>query len=227
MNALVLAGGKGTRLASVVYDVPKPLAPINGTPFLTILLDNLFSKGIDSVVLSVGYKADIIINEFKNNTRIRFSIESAPLLTGGAIKKGLSKFCRDSYVLIVNGDTFVNVDYDKLIQFHIAHDADITVACPLLHNFDRYGTVAVDSDDKILQFKEKEKKHIGLINGGVYCLRASFADNFNSDIFSFEKWLEDNCLKYKIMCYRGVSDFIDIGIPADYFRAQSIFAEMK
>ena len=219
-EAIVLAGGLGTRLRKVVKDVPKPMADINGKPFLEYLLTFLAKQGIERVILSVGYKYEIIKEYFgKNflNIEILYSIETRPLGTGGGVKKSLSLVESDD-VFIINGDTYFEVDLDKLFSFHKEKEAVLSVALKPMKYFGRYGTVEIDRDGKVIGFKEKKYHDSGLINGGVYVLNREIFQNLKfGDAFSFEKdFLEVYYVQYPFYGMKFERYFIDIGIPEDY-----------
>ena len=221
MQAIILAGGLGTRLRSVVSDVPKPMAMINDKPFLYYLLNTLNNQGFNKVILAVGYKKEVIEDYFKNqfkNIKIVYSVEDQPLGTGGAIKKALD-YVDESYAYIFNGDTFFDIDFSKFKT-----SKDIAIACKYLENFDRYGKVEI-TDGIITSFYEKQSNQSGYINGGVYCIKKDIFKNYNfSEKFSFEKdFLEPYITKLSIEAYCSNSYFIDIGIPEDYYKAQEDF----
>jgi len=216
-SAIILAGGFGTRLKEVVKDIPKPMANINNKPFLEILLNYLKKNGIEKVILSVGYKKEIIIDYFKdyfNDLKIVYSIEDKPLKTGGAIKKALEKV-KENEVFILNGDTFFDIELKKLLL----DDCDLAIALKKVQNVDRYGIVEINNNGYIKNFKEKQYIKNGLINGGVYLIKKDIFKNYNKEIFSFEEFLENNVNLLKIKGYIFKNYFIDIGIPADYEKA--------
>ncbi|EAL3889103.1 D-glycero-D-manno-heptose 1-phosphate guanosyltransferase [Campylobacter lari] len=216
MQAIVLAGGLGTRLKSAVQDLPKPMAPINGKPFLTFVLEYLKKQGITEVVLSVSYKYELIQDYFKDEfdgIKIRYNIEKELLSTGGAIKDALKLIQNQAYVL--NGDTIFDIDLKKLAL----NDSKICIALKQMQNFDRYGTVNVDDQGVVMSFEEKVFKKQGLINGGIYLLKKDIFDEFNLEKkFSFEEFLQSNCNALKIQTQIFDDYFIDIGIPEDYKR---------
>lgn len=224
MEAIILVGGLGTRLQSVIKDVPKPMADINGKPFLEYILKFLHKYGYKKIVLSVGYKKESIIEYFGNSylsMQITYCLEDSPLGTGGAIKKALT-YTSSENVLVLNGDTFFNCDLTKMMNAHIKADTCITMALKPMQKFDRYGSVLVDSDS-IIMFEEKGYKEIGLINAGIYILSRSIIKSFkeNLDIFSFEKdFLEKYIADLKPNAYIEDRYFIDIGIPNDYEKAK-------
>ncbi len=223
-EAIILAGGLGTRLRSVVSDVPKCMAPVAGKPFLRYVITHLQKEGIQKFIFSVGYKSESIISFAKKelaNTDFQFSIEEEPLGTGGAIKIACKK-ASDHNVLVCNGDTLFKIHIDELNNFHLQHHADCTLCLKPMKNFDRYGAIELNENYSVKSFKEKQLYKSGLINGGMYGLNAdSFLKENLPEKFSFEKdYLEKYVEKRKI--YGVIQDeyFIDIGIPEDYERAQ-------
>ncbi|EKK5714180.1 nucleotidyltransferase family protein, partial [Campylobacter coli] len=176
MQAIVLAGGLGTRLRSVVQDLPKPMAPINGKPFLAFVLEYLKKQGITEIILSVSYKYELIQEYFKDEfhgMKIHYNIEKELLGTGGAIKDAL-KFVKNE-VYVLNGDTFFDIDLKK----PVLNSSKICIALKQMQNFDRYGTVNVDEQGIVTSFEEKVFKKQGLINGGVYLLKKDIFNNFS------------------------------------------------
>ncbi|EAJ6030483.1 D-glycero-D-manno-heptose 1-phosphate guanosyltransferase [Campylobacter coli] len=216
MQAIVLAGGLGTRLRSVVQDLPKPMAPINGKPFLAFVLEYLKKQGIAEVILSVSYKYELIQEYFKDEfegMKIRYNVEKELLGTGGAIKDALKLIQNQVYVL--NGDTIFDIDLKKLFL----NNSKICIALKQMQNFDRYGTVNVDDQGIVTSFEEKVFKKQGLINGGIYLLKKDIFDNFDLEKkFSFEKFLQENFELLKIQTQIFNDYFIDIGVPEDYIK---------
>lgn len=218
MEAVVLAGGLGTRLRSVVKDIPKCMAPIAGEPFLSYVLEWLGRYDISRVILSVGYLKDDVISWVSSRSfpfEVDYAVEEEPLGTGGAIKYALSK-CRERKVVVVNGDTFFPVELDAM-----PFDAPLTVALKPMKDFDRYGAVELSQDGRITAFREKAPVSEGLINGGVYTLNGVDLSSF-PDKFSFEKdVLEPFCASGKVRGWITDRYFLDIGIPDDYALAQN------
>lgn len=223
MEAIVLAGGFGTRLKEVVSDVPKPMAPVNGKPFLEYLIKDLGEKGIRHIILAVGYKKKIIKEYFKNryeSIEITYSEELTPLGTGGAIKKAL-KLAKEEDVFIVNGDTFFDIDLKRMKEFHTENKSILTFTVKEMENFDRYGSLIIKGN-KIIEFEEKKKKAKGKINGGIYLIKKDLLNRVEKENFSFEKEvLEDK--KIEKYSYESEGYFIDIGIPEDYFKIRKQF----
>jgi D-glycero-alpha-D-manno-heptose 1-phosphate guanylyltransferase len=225
MEAIILAGGLGTRLRDIIKDIPKPMAPINGTPFLHYIFEWLSNYPVNNVVLSVGYKAEVILNHFNTNYNgiiIKYANENTPLGTGGAIKNALNKTVEDD-ILIINGDTYFPIDLNRFADFHQSHKSDISIALKHMTDFDRYGSVKL-LNNKIISFDEKQYLKEGLISGGIYIINKK-AINLNCvpDVFSFEtEILEKFANKGSINGMVFNNTFIDIGVPADYNKARSI-----
>lgn len=218
MEAIILAGGFGTRLKHVVSDVPKPMAPINDKPFLEYIFEDLNKKGVTHVVLAVGYMKEKIEEYFKNqykNIEISYSEENSPLGTGGAIKKAVSK-CREEDIFIINGDTFYDVDLEKMKKFHIENKSSLTIAVKEMENFDRYGSLVI-KNNKIIKFEEKKPMLKGKINGGIYLIKKNIFQGIEQESFSFEKEILEN-EKIEKYAYESNGYFIDIGIPEDYYK---------
>ncbi len=228
-EAIILAGGLGTRLSHIVTDVPKPMAPINGNPFLKYLLDYLQQEGFRKVILSVGYKHEAISGYFGNSYQsleLDYAVEESPLGTGGAIRLALRK-CHNSQVFIFNGDTFFRIKTDELEKFHQQKNAEITLALKKVDNPDRFGTVILDEHSIVQSFEEKATKNEALINGGVYLLdRHKFESRPFPEKFSFEKdYLEKTVVEHCIAGYVFNTYFLDIGIPESYKKAQTDFQQ--
>ena len=229
MEVIILAGGLGTRLRSVVSEVPKCMAPVAGKPFLWYLLKHLTRFDVNRVVLSVGYLREVIfkwIDEVKDEYPFEFdyAIEEEPLGTGGGIKLALDKV-NDERAFVLNGDTFFDVDLMQLYDAHVIAKKAITLALKPMKNFDRYGTVNMEPiTGTVLSFNEKQYCEEGLINGGVYVISkdASIFEGLGSK-FSFETAvLEPQCARHQLFGVVQNGYFIDIGIPEDYENAQEM-----
>lgn len=229
MEAVILAGGFGTRLQKVVHDVPKPMAPVDGKPFLSYLLDQLDRQGCTHTILAVGYKKKIIQDFFGSHYKgisLSYSVEDEPLLTGGALKKALRQATEDVAV-VLNGDTFFSVDFSKMIDFHNQAHSDATLAVKELHDFSRYGTVQFDDDYRITRFVEKKSCEKGFINGGVYILNRNLFDDITQDKFMIEKDFLEKYVDSKVFsAFLCDGYFIDIGIPEDYAKANKEFTKL-
>ncbi|MDE3252597.1 MAG: nucleotidyltransferase family protein [Bacteroidota bacterium] len=223
-EAIILAGGLGTRLREAVPDLPKCMAPVNGKPFIDYVLKHLQHQGIRHFIFSLGYKSEAFTGYLEQTlSRDKYSIviEKEPLGTGGAIRFACSA-SREEQVLVVNGDSLFAIDLSVQSDFHQSHQADCTLALKPMENFDRYGAVVLEEDQSIRSFQEKKFYARGLINGGVYLLnKASFLNEDMPEKFSFET---DYLQKlYPVRRFYGVIQegyFIDIGIPGDYQKAQ-------
>lgn len=226
MQAIILAGGFGTRLRSVVEDRPKPMADVNNKPFLNYLLDKLDSEGFNKVVLAVGYMSDYIINYYHNkykNLNIEYSLEDEPLGTGGCIKKAL-EYIDEEYAYVLNGDTYFDIDLRD-----IAADSSITIACKYMENFSRYGKVEINSNNVITSFNEKQENQTGYINGGIYLFKKDVFNSFNLPAkFSLETDFFNKYLNsLDIKAFKSSDYFMDIGIPEDYFKFCSDMKKIK
>ena len=223
-QAIILAGGLGTRLRSVVSDLPKCMAPVAGRPFLFYVINYLRLQGVEKFIFSLGYKHEIIeeyLEEHFSTLHYECSIEEEPLGTGGAIQLACQK-ASEKNVIVANGDTLFKIDAEEISSFHEQKQAECILALKPMQFFDRYGVVELNENATIKDFKEKQFYETGLINGGVYVLNVEgfLAKKFPSK-FSFEKdYLEQYYRQGNI--YGIVQDnyFIDIGIPEDYSRVQ-------
>ena len=229
-EAVILAGGFGTRLAHVVSDVPKPMAPIYGKPFLSYLLDRLVEAGVTRIVLATGYKHEYIeawCGTMYRGAEIIYSHEDTPLLTGGAIKKAAHLLQTDDFV-VLNGDTLFDIDLARLYDFHKAHKARLSVALRHVEDTGRYGSV-ICRNNRITAFTEKaQSSGAGDINGGIYAINHSWLMGLDlPEAFSFEKELMQPLAGEEGFYGLSFSDyFIDIGVPEDYYRAQDEFPDI-
>ncbi|KJU87033.1 Mannose-1-phosphate guanyltransferase [Candidatus Magnetobacterium bavaricum] len=228
-TAIVLAGGFGTRLKGILGDLPKPMADINGRPFLQYLLEHLRRQGIDNCLLSVGYRREAIMDFFGQHfggIDLTYCIEDEPLGTGGAIKKALS-FVDTQEVFALNGDTLFFADLPRLYDLYRSHDCTFAMALKPMRDFDRYGVVVVDDTHRVVGFQEKRARDFGLINGGVYVINTGVFDKLDLPTtgFSFEKDFLELYYKTKRFCgFEFDAYFIDIGIVQDYERAKAELA---
>lgn len=225
-EAVILAGGLGTRLQSVVNDRPKCMALVAEQPFLKYLFDDLEKKGFAHVVLSLGYKSDIVlewISGMNYSFEISYVIEDEPLGTGGAILFASQKIKGDLF-FVLNGDTYFDVNTSDLVDFQALHNADISIGLKPMLDFDRYGSVEIDNSTRIIRFNEKQYQKEGLINGGVYLVNKKVLRDNKQARFSFEKDILENKID-SLKIYGLIQDkyFIDIGIPTDYKKANIDF----
>lgn len=228
MECIILAGGLGTRLRGVIGEQPKCMAPVNGLPFLHYLFQYAAAQGCTRVILSLGYKHEVILDWYRQHTwpfDIDYVIEEEPLGTGGGIRLAMQA-AREEHVVVLNGDTMFRVDIAALMDFHRQHKAEATIALKPMQEFDRYGVVRVEMNTGlILGFEEKKYMPDGIINGGIYVIdRVTFLASPLPERFSFEKdYLEARVQEGHFRGYRSDTYFIDIGIPADYEKAQEDF----
>ncbi len=226
-EAIILAGGLGTRLKSEVPDLPKCMAPVAGKPFIDYVIKYLLEQGVNGFIFSLGYKHDVVINHLEStwpNIKYEVAIEKNPLGTGGGIRFASKKVKSKSF-FVLNGDTYFEMDLLSMFKNHESNNAQITVALKQMVNFDRYGSVLINQANQICAFREKTSVDSGLINGGIYLLKKSLIEEISvEDPFSFEKevlekYIHKNCI------YGFVSDgyFIDIGIPEDFKKANADF----
>lgn len=227
-QAIVLAGGMGTRLQSVVSDVPKPMAPVAGRPFLAYILDQICRTNISEVFLSVGYKHEVIQQFFGHKYKhlsLTYVVEKEALGTGGGIRLAAEK-CNANEIIVFNGDTFFDVNIDALLSNHQTNQNDQTIALKNMEMVNRYGIVECDESLRILSFQEKtESLKSGWINGGIYCLnRETFLAKTEASKFSMEvDFMERFVQSLKLGGFPSDGYFIDIGIPEDFKKANTYF----
>jgi D-glycero-alpha-D-manno-heptose 1-phosphate guanylyltransferase len=224
MEAIVLAGGLGTRLASRLHGLPKPMAPVAGRPFLEILLTQLRRSGCTRVLLSVGHKQTAIQDHFGaafHGMALDYVIESVPLGTGGAIRLALAQ-AREESVLVLNGDTFLDADYTDLLRFHESEGATVTLAVVPRDDVSRYGSVTIE-DGHIVGFQEKGSSGPGFISAGTYVLSRNLAwPSALAEKFSVERdFFVPEVARLRPAAYKVDGFFLDIGIPEDLDRAQT------
>ncbi len=223
LEAIILAGGLGTRLREAVPDLPKCLAEVAGRPILSYIIDHLRINGIRRFIFSLGYKSEMIVDylerEYPTLDKVTV-IEEEPLGTGGAVRLSLQKAITN-HPLVVNGDTLFQADLHPLAVIAENKHAECVVALKPMRSFDRYGSVSLNSEGMITAFREKQFCEEGLINAGIYLLdKQAFLNKGLSGKFSFEKdYLEKYTAAGKF--FGSVQDayFIDIGIPEDLHKA--------
>jgi D-glycero-alpha-D-manno-heptose 1-phosphate guanylyltransferase len=229
-EAIILAGGLGTRLRPAVPDLPKCLAPVGGRPFIGYVTDHFRREGIGRFIFALGFMSDHFDTFFRAefpNGGYDISVEEVPLGTGGAIRQACDRV-EGKTVLILNGDTFFRIALAELAGLHAAKRAECTLCLKPMRDFDRFGVVELTDDGRVIRFREKQYYPSGLINGGVYALeKTALRREEWPKVFSFEKdYLEAGREK---QLYGLVQDryFIDIGIPEDYRRVQQEINELS
>lgn len=225
-EAIVLAGGRGTRLQPLVSDVPKPLAPVAGRPFLAWVLDHLAANGIRRVILATGYMSDAIeqaIGREWHSIAIDYSVESRALGTGGAVRQAATRL-HGNNAHVLNGDTFLAYAPATFAEAVVQAGASIGVALARVEDVSRYGAVECNAG-KVARFCEKGGSGPGHINAGCYFLtQAALAALPREEAFSLEtEVLAPMADTGMVFGYTDTSRFIDIGVPEDYRRAQSLF----
>lgn len=230
-TAIILAGGMGTRLKSVVSEVPKPMAPINGIPFLEIQIKYWISQGISNFILSVGYKKEIIINHFGfkfHTAEIKYVVEDFPLGTGGAIIKSIKQFDIKEPFMLLNGDTYFEISLFNLLSFHQNNNSQFTFSVFKSNNTERYMGLNLDHNMRLLpELYIENSNDEKYVNGGVYIINPEILnkEKFENDKFySLENDIFPIINKKEALIYACLFDnkFIDIGIPEDYYLAQKI-----
>lgn len=229
---LLLVGGLGTRLRSVLSDKPKPLAPIGGISFLELLVMQVGSQGLHRLVMCTGFEAGQIQQEFgdgrKWSVTIDYSKESRPLGTAGAIKLAGRLVSEASYFVVMNGDSFLELDLRRLIRFHREHGGSASIAVRRVPDAGRYGTVHMDEKNRVVRFSEKMAiPESGVINGGVYVFNRDILQSIPDGPCSLEKDVFPALLNQGVFALEQDGIFIDIGTPEDYARAQTLYLRLS
>lgn len=229
LYAVILAGGLGTRLRSVVNDRPKVMAMIAGRPFLTRLLDQLIESGFQKSVLCTGYLADTIQKELGNryqNLELLYSVEETPLGTGGALRQACENSSGEK-ILVLNGDSYCDCNLADFIAAQIASSASAGMVLARVEDVARFGTVRINTESRVESFIEKGSNiGPGWINAGVYLLPASRILALPlGRIVSLEREVIPHIIADGLYGYQCSGSFIDIGIPDEYRRAQKFFSD--
>jgi D-glycero-alpha-D-manno-heptose 1-phosphate guanylyltransferase len=234
MEAIILAGGLGKRLRKAVPDLPKPMAPVRGRPFLEYLLDYWITQGVNRFILSVGYKHEVIEDHFSSGYRgskIVCVVEHQPRGTGGGLLEALDFLREPEPFLIMNGDTFFDVSLGSMRDFHQSKRAELTIALRQVDSNIRYAGVDIDDNGRIKTFDNQARTaKQTLINGGVYLANRDIFSGITADSdmpVSIEEKIFPDLMKTGrgVYGYMSSSRFIDIGIPEDYERAASILSD--
>jgi D-glycero-alpha-D-manno-heptose 1-phosphate guanylyltransferase len=228
VTAAILAGGLGTRLRPAIDGIPKVLAPVNGRAFITYLLEQLARAGVPRAVLLTGYQADQVrqtLGDTYDAMKLSYSVEAASLGTAGALRQALSKLKTDS-LLLLNGDSYCDVDIQRLQTTHRRRRADLTMALIRVPDTTRFGRVKTSANGQLTHFGEKQA-HAGpgWINAGVYVLDRSLITKIPAkQALSLERdvlpaWIKSgHCFGFKTK-----GRFLDIGTPASYAGATFFF----
>lgn len=229
MEAIILAGGFGTRLREMVPDLPKPMAPINGKPFLEILLNALNNNGFSRVVISTGYKADRIVSYFGNQFKgigLEYTKEEFPLGTGGGIRLALEK-CFEDHVYIFNGDTFLDIKIDEIEALWNETKTSIIIGA-VVDDASRYGSLIIENN-RVTGFSEKGVGGKGVINAGCYVFdpKLILSHKINTKFSLEEDLLKPLINEYGMNVCISNGKFIDIGVPEDFIRADQFLLEFS
>jgi D-glycero-alpha-D-manno-heptose 1-phosphate guanylyltransferase len=239
MEAVVLAGGRGTRLRKAVAGLPKSLAPIGRRPFLSYLLGWLRAQGVTDIILALGHRRKEIVRHYTRREpqgmRLRYSVETTPLGTGGALRN-LSSMLKGEEFLVMNGDSIFDVDLQQMLSFHRRHRAQTTLALASPLETGRYGSVVLDARGRIKAFIEKQAAALAseggrtnpsqLISGGLYIMsKAVFRHIPGRGKVSLESEVFPRLIGGPFYGFPSDGYFIDIGVPEDYRRAKTELAE--
>jgi NDP-sugar pyrophosphorylase family protein len=216
----------------VLPTTPKPLARVGSAPFLQLLIQQLAAHGIRNLIMCSGHLAEQIEEEFgdgsKLDVEIRYSKESSPLGTGGALKFAECLLADAPEFILMNGDSFLEMDFSRFWQFHDTHAGIMSMAVRKVPNVARYGTVQVDANNRVIDFLEKTgKQESGLINGGVYVFERSILKLIPDGPCSLEKDVFSKILQRGVYASEQEGMFIDIGTPEDYARAQILSEKLN
>ncbi|WP_370979188.1 sugar phosphate nucleotidyltransferase [Agaribacterium sp. ZY112] len=226
-EAIVLVGGKGTRLKSVSGDTPKPLVAVGGTPFLHYILSQLSGAGFNRIVLAAGYRAEDFMGFLEDyqylGAEIIVSVEKQPLGTGGAIRLASDYLSGDSF-LVVNGDTYSDVNLFEFLNYGVSHLPSLSLVGVYVDDASRYGSLTLGEGDRVISMGEKSLRGPAFINSGLYYVSKMLISGWGKgESFSFEKDVLESC-DTKIYCYKSKGYFIDIGVPEDYYKANNKFS---
>lgn len=228
INAVILAGGLGTRLRSAISDRPKVLAEISGRPFLAYLLDQISSSGIRKVVISTGYMAEKVQKCFGKtykSLRLLYSRENEPLGTGGALRLALPSFSSD-IVLVMNGDSYIDADLGVCVDWFFQKGQEAAILLTKVADTARYARVTVDQNENITAFDEKvTSPGAAWINAGIYLMKKSLISSIPAGRpYSLERELFPSLVGRKLCGFCCSARFIDIGTPESYAAAEDFFA---
>lgn len=227
--AVILVGGLGTRLRSVIGETPKPMVEVDGKPFLEYMIRSLVSQGIKKVILCVGYKNEYIIDYFKNwksvDVDIAFSVEKSLLGTAGAVKNAERFISIYDSFLLLNGDSYIEVDLEKYYEFHKNEASSLSLLLTKSDDVKRFGSVQLDENDRIISFVEKASNDVEIcnINAGVYIMKVSLLGLIpTAETYSLEYDLIPSLLQQgeRVYGFKSNKELIDIGTPEslEYFK---------
>jgi NDP-sugar pyrophosphorylase family protein len=226
LDVVILAGGQGTRLQSLPGDVPKPLRPVNGRPFLSYLVEQVRGAGARRIILSLGYRPDAF-RDIAAQENLEVSLESTPLGTGGGLRTALP-LLRSENVMVLNGDSYASVDVGLLAALQRRRRAQATMLLAEIEDVSRYGRVDIDEDGSVLSFAEKGEAGPGLINAGVYVLQRSVVAAIpEGRAVSLERETFPSLIGNRFFGEPGAFAFLDIGTPESYAAASEFFQKTR
>ena len=216
-HGLILAGGKGTRLREITKGGQKAIVDINGRPFLSYLIEQLFSQGFDKIYVAAGYRAADVRSYLDAEEKdVHLIVEDEPLGTGGAIYNAF-RHMNTGTVLVINGDTLNEADYLDFLNQHISSSADISILTKYVDDVSRYGEIILDQDQRIVDFREKQNiKKSGYVNVGAYAINKNVFSSVPNVRFSIEDFFQESVKKLRVNAVESTDEFIDIGIPDTY-----------
>jgi len=232
ITAVILAGGLGMRLRPAIKDQPKVLASVHGRPFIFYLLDQLTRVGLKDVVLCTGYlggQIQELLGDSYGEMCLSYSQEASPLGTAGALRK-TSPFLKSSLALVMNGDSYCDVDLQAFLAWHQSQASSATLLLTYLNDPSRYGLVKVNESGSILSFIEKNNKNgPGWINAGIYLLSRDMIFDIpdSMDGISLERDVFPNWIGKGLRGYKAQCRFLDIGVPAAYAAAEDFFSSIE
>ena len=222
-EAVILAGGFGTRLKSISGEIPKPMVEVAGLPFIYRLMALLDNSGCSKIVVSLGYRAEYIKRRIEADKPVKcsleFSVEDEPLGTGGAIKKA-AKCIKGDKFLVLNGDSFSDINYAEF--FAAAQNVDLLISGVQVDDTARYGTLELGLGGAVLSLNEKGRTGPGVINSGIYVVKTKDLLAFKLDCFSFERDFIP-LFNGTFSAHVSAGYFVDIGVPDDYYKACGYF----
>lgn len=230
LEAMILIGGKGTRLGSVVSDRPKPMAEVTGRPFVEWLLLALRAQGIRRIIFNTGYMSEVVEAYFGDgdqwNMEVVYSPDPFPLGTAGAVRHALKQVRSDRFV-VMNGDSYCRADVSQLEEMHVARCARASLWLVSVDDCRRYGSVEINENSAVKAFHEKPgEKRAGLINAGVYMMDRKTVELIPDETtYSLETDFFPRLIDHGLYAAVGEGPFLDIGIPEAYFSAGEFFAK--
>jgi len=229
---VILAGGLGTRLRTILSHVPKVMAPVLGKPFIKILIDQVAAANFQKVILCTGHMSEKVrtsIGATYRNVKIIYSEERELLGTGGAVINAINIVPPETeFILVMNGDSYLDIDLTQYIKWFVEKNIDTAMALKYVRNTERYGSVSIDSNKKVIEFYEKKHNSgSGWINAGIYMFKRNVLDSFEKACkLSLEKDILPKLISMNFFGYECSGEFIDIGTPESYARAESFFEKI-